>query len=286
VLGILLVEKPSGLTSHDVVNDIRRRFGTRRVGHAGTLDPLATGLLVVAVGPATRFLQYLPLEPKVYEANVHFGFSTDTYDLEGERSEERPVPEDLHGAIEAALPGFRGLIQQFPPLYSAIKVKGKPLYKYARSGAEAPVREARTVHIGEFEPLEIAPPYARFRIVCSGGTYIRSLAHDLGNEIGCGAHLAGLVRTDVGRFSLGQSTPLREASPANLMPLHEALLPMPMMILDAAQTSAVRDGKALGVGDPPDSPHMALRDPEGNVISIARIHGNILQPECVIPVLA
>ena len=106
MLGILLVDKPSGLTSHDVVNDIRRRFGTRRVGHAGTLDPLATGLLVVAVGPATRFLQYLPLEPKVYEANVHFGYSTDTYDLEGEKSEERPVPENLAGAIDAALPAL------------------------------------------------------------------------------------------------------------------------------------------------------------------------------------
>jgi len=274
------------MTSHDVVNIIRRSFGTRRVGHAGTLDPLATGLLVVAVGPATRFLQYLPLEPKVYEAKVHFGFSTDTYDLEGERSEEGQVPEDLAGAIEAALPIFRGLIQQFPPLYSAIKVKGKPLYKYARSGAEAPVREARTVHIGEFKPLDIDPPFAWFRIECSGGTYIRSLAHDLGESLGCGAHLAHLIRTDVGRFNLSQAVPLADARPSHLIPLSEALLPMPMMVLDPAQTAAVRDGKQLVIENPPQGNHMALKDPSGEIISVARIIDNILQPECVIPLLA
>src|SRR5476649_403009 len=182
MFGILLIDKPLGGTSHDVVNHIRRRFGTRRVGHAGTLDPLGTGLLVVAVGPATRFLQYLPLEPKVYIAEVAFGHSTPTYDAEGELSEARPVPENLAEAIDSKLPAFRGLIQQLPPMYSAIKVGGKPLYKFAREGKEQ-VRESRTVHIDTFEILSIEGDKATARISCSGGTYIRSLANDLGEAL-------------------------------------------------------------------------------------------------------
>lgn len=283
MLGILLIRKPAGLTSHDVVNDVRRRFRTRRVGHAGTLDPLATGLLVVAVGPATRFLQYLPLEPKVYEGVVRFGHATNTYDAEGEPGPESPIPNDLRERIEAALPAFRGLIQQTPPLYSAIKVKGKPLYKYARSGEEAPKREPRTVHIGEYELLEIEGPQAKFRIVCSGGTYIRSLAHDLGEAIGCGAYLASLVRTNVGRFSLDQAQDLEEATPGDLLPLHEALPPMPLVQLNETQTANVREGRMIGMAEPPDNYLVGLLDPNGMVFSVARVHGNLLQPECVIP---
>jgi len=283
VLGILLVKKPKGLTSHDVVNDIRRRFGTRRVGHAGTLDPLATGLLVVAVGPATRFLQYLPLEPKVYEADVRFGFSTNTYDAEGDLENERPVPEDLAGAIEAALPPFRGLIQQLPPMYSAIKVNGKALYKYARKGEEAPVREPRTVHISDFSPLSVGHCESRFLVVCSGGTYIRSLANDLGAAMGCGAYLAGLVRTQVGRFTLDQAVELSDARPSDLISLEEALPPMPLIQLDASQTENVREGRMIGMGEPPASTLVALREPSGAVFSVARVTGNLLQPECVIP---
>jgi tRNA pseudouridine55 synthase len=283
LLGILLVRKPSGLTSHDVVNDVRRRFGTRRVGHAGTLDPLATGLLVVAVGPATRFLQYLPLEPKVYEGVFQFGHSTNTYDAEGEPSEARPVPEDLGAAIEAALPAFQGLITQIPPLYSAIKVKGKPLYKYARAGGEAPRREPRTVHIGEYVPLEVGETTARFRISCSGGTYIRSLAHDLGEAIGCGAYLKSLIRTNVGRFSLEQAQDLADARPEHLLPLHEALPPMPLLPLTTEQVRGVREGRALAMDAPANAFLVGLLEPNGNVFSVARVQGNLLQPECVIP---
>lgn len=283
MLGILLIRKPSGLTSHDVVNDIRRRFGTRRVGHAGTLDPLATGLLVVAVGPATRFLQYLPLEPKVYEGVFRFGVSTNTYDAEGERSEAKPVPDDLVGAIEAALPSFMGLISQIPPAYSAIKVKGKPLYKYARAGGEMPVREPRTVHIGEYTLLEHGEDWARFRIACSGGTYIRSLAHDMGEALGCGAYLESLLRTHVGRFSNEEGNDLADARPDHLVPLHEALPPMPLLTLTDEQVRSVREGRALGMGAPPEAFLVALCEPNGTVFSVARVQGNLLQPECVIP---
>jgi tRNA pseudouridine55 synthase len=282
LLGILLIDKPLGITSHDVVNDIRRRFGTKRVGHAGTLDPLATGLLVVAVGPATRFLQYLPLEPKVYVAEIAFGHSTPTYDAEGELSEARPVPDDLAGAIEAQLVDFRGLIQQLPPMYSAIKVGGKPLYKFAREGKEQ-VREPRTVHIDTFEVLAIEGHCAQVRISCSGGTYIRSLANDLGEALGCGAYLKSLIRTNVGRFELDEATPLDRVRVDQLLPLHEALPPMPLIQLDETQTANIREGRPIGQVDPPENQLAALLDPEGKVFSVARVFGNLLQPECVIP---
>jgi len=282
LLGILLVDKPLSVTSHDVVNDIRRKFGTKRVGHAGTLDPLATGLLVVAVGPATRFLQYLPLEPKVYVAEIQFGHSTPTYDAEGELSEPRTVPSDLSGAIEGALVGFRGLIQQLPPMYSAVKIGGKPLYRYAREGKEA-VREPRTVHIEAFEILKIEGNWAQARICCSGGTYIRSLANDLGETIGSGAYLKALVRTSVGRFQLAQSTPLDKVRPEMLISLAEALPPMPLISLDEVQTACIREGRPIGLSEPPASPLAALLDPAGSVFSVAKVTGNLLQPECVIP---
>lgn len=282
MLGILLIRKPAGLTSHDVVNDVRRRFGTRRVGHAGTLDPLATGLLVVAVGPATRFLQYLPLEPKVYEGVVRFGYGTNTYDAEGEPGPRRPVPEDLAGAVESALPSFRGLITQIPPLFSAIKVKGKPLYRYARAG-EAPTRPPRTVHIGEYTPLEYGPDWARFRIACSGGTYIRSLAHDLGEAIGSGAYLESLIRHQVGRFCLEDAQDLGDARPEHLIPLHEALPPMALVPLTAEQVKDAREGRMIKTEFPEGAFLVALLDPRGHVFSVARVQGNLLQPECVIP---
>ncbi len=252
------------------------------MGHAGTLDPLATGVLILAVGPATRFLQYLPLEPKVYVAEIKFGQSTTTYDAEGELSDARPIAVDLLSAVEASLPTFRGLIQQMPPMYSAVKVGGKALYKYAREGKTAE-REARTVHISSFEVEVLDENSVRARIVCSGGTYIRSLANDLGEAIGCGAHLTGLIRTDVGRYSIEQTQPLDQVSPQDLIPLHEALLPMPLIQLDDVQTSFVREGRPIAMADPPAEHFVALLEPRGTVFSIAKLVGNLLQPECVIP---
>ena len=271
------------MTSHDVVNDIRRKLGTKRVGHAGTLDPLATGLLVVAIGPATRFLQYLPLEPKVYVAEILFGHSTETYDAEGDLSEGREVPAELAATIEGELPRFRGLIQQLPPMYSAVKIGGKPLYKYAREGKEA-VREPRTVHIDQFEILSIDGNSAKARIACSGGTYIRSLANDLGEAIGCGAYLKSLIRTGVGKFQIDQAVPLDKIRPDMLISLAEALPPMPLIALDDIQTACIREGRPIGLTDPPVAPLAALLEPNGDVFSVARVTGNLLQPECVIPV--
>jgi tRNA pseudouridine55 synthase len=282
LLGILLVDKPYGVTSHDVVNEVRHKFHTKRVGHAGTLDPLATGVLVVAVGPATRFLQYLPLEPKEYIAEVQFGEATDTYDKEGAVTHSGPVPENLEAALRQAIPSFMGLVTQTPPMYSAVKVNGKPLYRYARNG-QTIEREPRTIHVSQMEVQEISGSQAKIKILCSGGTYVRTLAHDLGEKLGCGAHLSGLLRTAVGRFQLPQTTPLADIRPDLLIPLRKALPPMPLIELDAQATRQVREGRQIRIDCEPSNSLVGLIEPKGEVFSVARLLGNVVQPECVIP---
>ena len=282
MFGIILINKESGRTSHDVVDACRRKFETRRVGHAGTLDPLATGLLVVAVGPATRFLQYLPLEPKEYVAEITFGIATTTYDGEGEVTDRRPVPEDLLSAIENVRPQFMGLISQLPPMFSAIKVGGKPLYHLARQGKEI-AREPRNVHIDTLEINGISESVVRARIVCSGGTYIRSLAHDLGDAVGCGAFLSQLHRTRVGRFHVDQGKDLGAASERDLISLRSALEPMPMLNLSESQVHLIRDGRKVDLPSDVAGNLVALLDPDGSVFSVARVMEGQLQPECVIP---
>ncbi len=283
MLGILLIAKPQGLTSHDVVANVRRRLRTKRVGHAGTLDPQATGLLVVAVGAATRFLQYLPLEPKKYTAEFTFGVATTTFDGEGVVTKEGPVPQDLPARVLAELPKFQGLIEQLPPMYSAVKKDGKPLYHYARQGEEVE-RQTRRVHIETFAPLGYDGPIGRFEVVCSGGTYVRTLANDLGEAIGCGAYLSALVRDAVGRFRLEDAIALDDVAEDRLMPLSEALPPMPLVQLALRETHEIRNGQSLISGDRFTAKHVALVDPAGAVFGIASVvEGNVLQPECVIP---
>ena len=205
--GLLVIDKPGGLTSHDVVQRVRRLLGTRRVGHGGTLDPDATGVLLVAVGQATRFFPFLSKENKVYEGLIRLGYATDTYDASG-RPAAAPCPV-LPGrdAIEAAMKTFEGDILQTPPRFSAKKLAGKPVYKRARADEEftlAPV----AISVTKFSPGEYRPPVLAFTAACSAGTYIRSLAHDLGQILGCGAHLAALRRTSVGPYALDEAVPL------------------------------------------------------------------------------
>lgn len=283
MLGILNIDKPQGLTSHDVVNQVRRKLGTRRVGHAGTLDPLATGALVVAVGPATRFLQYLPLEPKIYEFTVLFGIETNSQDSEGEIVAEKPVPADLEPSILEHMPSFTGEIEQVPPMFSAIKKDGRPLYQLARQGIEVQ-RESRTVFLDEFSLLDVQGAEAKFRCVCSGGTYVRTLAHDLGQIIGCGGHVRELRRTAVGRFNVAEAISVEEISTDHLVPLADALHPMPMISLSRELTGDVWNGQRVGVRPVPEQKFVALQDPEGRVISVAEVVvGGFLQPACVIP---
>jgi tRNA pseudouridine55 synthase len=245
------------------------------------LDPLGTGLLVVAVGPATRFLQYLPLEPKEYEGTIKFGQRTNTYDAEGDVISEGHVPEDLEQILIQLKPRFLGLIEQIPPMHSAVKVSGKPLYKYARQG-EVVERQVRTIHISELD-LTVKVESVDYRLVCSGGTYVRTLADDLGQAVGCGAYLTGLRRTRVGRFSLNGSTSLDQVSPEHLMPLRHALEPMRVVELNERQAMAIREGQQVTVGESAQAGIVALADPGGQVFSVARLVGNLVQPECVIP---
>jgi tRNA pseudouridine55 synthase len=252
------------------------------VGHAGTLDPTATGLLVMAVGAATRFLQYLPLEPKVYEGQITFGRSSTTYDTEGTLSEPKPIPSDFPNAVAQAAKSFTGLIEQLPPAYSAVKVAGKPLYAYARKGEEAP-RNPRNVFVERFEVKPSGPDTASFVVECSGGTYVRTLADDLGRKVGCGAYLSALRRTQAGAFTVEDAIAIDHASPENLIPLADALPPMPLMNLHENEAAAIRQGRRVPHSSIQDQSLVGLLDPEGKVIGVARVDGSELQPECVLP---
>jgi tRNA pseudouridine55 synthase len=207
--GILLVDKPAGMTSHDVVDRVRRRFGYRKVGHAGTLDPMATGVLVLLIGNATRAQGRFLEHDKTYVGTLRLGSATTTHDREGEVTDEAPVPAALdRAALEAALARFIGPIEQVPPMVSAVKHRGRPLYKYARQGIEV-AREARRVTIHALALLDFDPARAeaRFEVRCSKGTYVRTLAHDLGRALGTFAHLTELRRTRSGPF--GESDCMR-----------------------------------------------------------------------------
>ncbi len=202
--GFIIVDKPTGATSFSMVSLVRRLTGVRRVGHAGTLDPLASGVLPVAFGPATRLIEYLDDELKVYRATVRFGAATDTYDAEGRVTATADASGVTAARVEAALAAFAGDIEQTPPLYSAIKVAGKPLYRYAREGAEIEVAP-RVVHVERIELLACEGESAEIEVHCGKGTYIRSIAHDLGAALGCGAHLAALERTRSGGFGIDEA---------------------------------------------------------------------------------
>ncbi|MCC6231602.1 MAG: tRNA pseudouridine(55) synthase TruB [Verrucomicrobiales bacterium] len=205
--GALLVDKPAGITSHDVVDRLRRHLAIKKVGHCGTLDPMATGLLVILLGRATKLSDTLMAADKVYTGRVKFGETTDSYDADGEIQTTLPVmPMELPALNEAAAE-FCGDLMQAPPMVSAVKIKGVPLYKLARKGIEVP-REPRLVHVYSFKFQSYSEPFGDFRLACTKGTYVRSIAHDLGQKLGCGAHLVALRRTESGRLSVDQALPM------------------------------------------------------------------------------
>jgi tRNA pseudouridine55 synthase len=250
--GILSVDKPSGMTSHDVVDCVRRWAGQRRVGHAGTLDPLATGLLLICLGAATRMAEYLVAGGKRYRAGIVLGISTDTYDSEGQVVQEGGRTDWAMHEIDSALALFRGQIEQIPPMYSAIKQGGQPLYRRARRG-EVVERATRAVEIDELTVLDWTPPLLIVEVACSPGTYIRSLAHDLGQDLGCGAHLASLVRLSSGRFSLEDAVSLSRLEEAfqhgqeeqYLLAPDEAVLDWPAVIVDAQDAHRILHGAPI-----------------------------------------
>ena len=228
--GVLLVDKPPGLTSHDVVDRIRRQFGFKKVGHCGTLDPAATGLLVIVLERATKLQANLMSEDKTYEGVMLLGVSTDSQDADGKVLAEKPVPALTEADIETTFAKFRGDIQQIPPMVSAIKHEGTPLYKLARKGKTIE-REPRLVHIYDFRLLNLELRRVHFRVACTKGTYVRTLCHDIGETLGCGAHLADLRRTRSGKFDVKDAKPLAEL----LQLRREQLQPLVIPILKLLQ---------------------------------------------------
>jgi tRNA pseudouridine55 synthase len=258
--GILNLNKPSGLTSHAVVERIRRASGIRRVGHAGTLDPAASGVLLVCLGQATRVSEYLMDSRKTYEAQIRLGITTDTGDAEGRVVHSISTIDSTRAQVERALSRFRGRISQVPPMYSALKREGKPLYELARQGIEVE-RVPRTVEIYNLGLTEWAPPSIRLFVECSRGTYVRVLATDLGETLQTGAHLEQLVRTASGHFSLEDATPLNEAEralsnagwPGILHPVDEALLHFDALLADPEAEARIRHGQQVEGPEPLDT---------------------------------
>jgi tRNA pseudouridine55 synthase len=205
--GAILIDKPAGPTSHDVVDAIRRRFNLKKVGHCGTLDPGATGLLILVLGRGTKLSEKLMSDDKVYEGTIKLGETTDSYDADGTLVASLPVPPLTLDQLNESAAEFIGDLMQKPPMVSAVKKGGVPLYKLARKGLEVE-REARLVHIYNFRFSDYQEPVARFRLACTKGTYVRSIAHELGGKIGCGAHLAALRRVTSGKFDVAQAAPL------------------------------------------------------------------------------
>ena len=205
--GALLIDKPAGPTSHDVVDEIRRYFRIKKVGHCGTLDPNATGLLIIVLGRGTKLSERLMSDDKVYEGTMKFGEATDSYDCDGEITETKPVPPLTLEQLNEATAPFLGDIMQMPPMVSAIKKNGVPLYKLARKGIEVE-REARLIHIYNFRFTAYSEPQGTFRLACTKGTYVRSVTHELGQKLGCGAHLTTLRRCVSGKFDVADALPL------------------------------------------------------------------------------
>lgn len=223
--GALLVDKPAGITSHDVVDRLRRHLGIKKVGHCGTLDPMATGLLIIVLGRATKFSETLMGADKVYVGRARLGETTDSYDADGELVASLPVPPLTVADLNETAGGFVGDLMQAPPMVSAVKVKGVPLYKLARKGVEV-VREPRLVHVYSFRFSAYQEPEADFRLACTKGTYVRSIVHDLGQKLGCGAHLSALRRVDSGRFCVDDAAPLSDLLALPLPEIRSRVIPV------------------------------------------------------------
>jgi tRNA pseudouridine55 synthase len=251
--GLLLVDKPVGCTSHDVVQQARRALRERRIGHCGTLDPGATGLLLLTVGRATRLTRFLIRAPKVYEGHMRFGVTTDTYDADGQVTATESTAALSVERVVAEMARFRGAYLQVPPPYCAKKTGGRKYYELAREGLEVP-REPSRVEVYDFAPLsaELRDDALPFRLSCSSGTYARSIVHDLGQRLGCGAHLFGLRRTQIGHFRLADAIGLdelrlaegvRERLGAAWIPFDEIQLPFSEIATDASQERRILNGQ-------------------------------------------
>ncbi len=297
--GVLLLDKPAGISSNDALIQAKRYFNAKKAGHTGTLDPFATGLLPLCFGEATKFSQDLLNADKTYETIVHLGIQTDTGDTEGETVREADVPDLTVEQIDAVLNQFRGAIKQVPPMYSALKRDGRPLYEYARKGIELE-REARDIVIHDLTLIDWQKPYLRLSVTCSKGTYIRVLGEDIGNAIGCGAHLHTLRRTKVGSLTLEKSIPLpilketqdsdQETKNSHLQSVDWLLSDSPVIRLTDELTARYRNGQRLSVAKENikvefHAERYRVYSPDGTFLGTAQLRSDgVLAPERLVAV--
>lgn len=289
--GVLNIYKPAGMTSHDVVEQIRHTIQQKEVGHTGTLDPLAEGVLLLCIGRATRLVPYLQNLPKVYRAVVRFGIATDTYDAEGKELARAPAPSLTAGEVQAVIPHYLGTQQQIPPMFSAIKHEGQPLYQLARQGMEVE-RKPRTIDISRLELLHFEPgdyPEATLEVVCSAGTYVRTLASDMGDRLGTGAYLHHLLRTQIGHFHLQDACPLetlkeRENIQQVLISPGDAVCHLARWQPSAPALQRLLNGNYYQVDNPLWYPghYIAVMEDENTLVLIARWLPPLLRPVRVI----
>ena len=266
--GVLVVDKPKGITSFDVVREVRRALGEKKVGHTGTLDPMATGVLPVCVGDATKISQFILESTKAYDATVKLGAVTDTLDAEGKVLETRPVPAITRELLEGALSKFRGTFAQVPPMYSAIKVGGKRLYELARAGEEIE-RKPREVTVYDLQLRDFSADEVKLSVRSSKGFFVRSLAVDLGEALGCGAHLCALRRTQSGPFTLAQAIPLAEVTKSStLVSLNDSLKDLPEHRVSDAEAQRVRHGGVVEVSPTLTGVHRII-EPSGALLAVA-----------------
>lgn len=275
----MLLDKPAGITSHDAVQRVRRVFRTRAVGHTGTLDPFATGLLVALVGRATRLARFVEAQAKTYLAEARLGVATDTDDATGTALGDSAPVRASEAEVRAALESFRGAQAQRPPAFSAKHVGGERSYRLARRGAAVEL-PAVAVDVTEVEFLELAGDRVRFRVTVSAGTYVRALARDLGERLGCGAHLVALRRERIGRLSVLDAVPLDALGPGTPLLPPQAVLPaLPMRTLDAAEADAVRHGRAIAGTAESGTVGLLL---DGALLAIGEAADGLIQPRVVL----
>ena len=289
--GVLIIDKPAGLTSHDVVNRARRLLHERSIGHLGTLDPMATGVLPLVTGSLTRLAQFYTKSEKIYEGTIRFGFATDTYDAEGEPTTAAQEVRLNAEEVEALAARFRGVIQQTPPPFSAKKINGVPAYKLARQKKEVVLKPA-PVEIKEFLILAVEKDRARFRARVASGTYMRSVAHDMGRELACGGHLESLRRTAVAEFNLEDAHTLEELAEAAGTPetlealfVHpRKLLPqLPSVTADEPTAARIHSGRTVNLSDFSRARQVKVFSSQRDLIAIAtRVAGTLFHPKIVL----
>jgi tRNA pseudouridine55 synthase len=287
--GLIIIDKPAGMTSHDVVSIVRRATGERSVGHLGTLDPMATGVLPLLLGKYTRLAQFFSDSDKHYAGTIRFGFATDTFDAEGTPTAQPAALTLTLGELRVLAERFRGTMEQVPPVYSAKKIGGVPAHKLARAGKEVAVKPARiTIHSFAIESLE--GETAAFTMRVSAGGYVRSVAHELGQFAGCGAHLASLRRTQAGAFTLAQAISVDELKTRTLeeiaarLPHPRTILPeLPVVVVDEATAGRIRNGMQVNVQELSAAPLIKVFSGPRELLCIARrVAGTLVQPMVVL----